>query len=554
MQSRTLSGRACALALAVGTFDATLRADGPIVDAAVATIAAGTLPNGIGVQGAALNADRTLLYIAEGTRTTTWSSERGCSGSGTIPQPGTAGFVGIFDTSARTRIADLPLSAGFPVHAELDPSTGRVYVVASSFGVYAFEGTAQAGASPALGAVPHDIGIDPTNGHGVVTNTFEGASQSHVTLIDLATLQVIRHINTGGFGPHKAAVDPSLHLAYISHADFAKVDVIDTRDGQMLRQISTGLERGGAQNAIDLSRRRLYAVGVPAGSPGSSRVVAIDLATEQPVGVATTLPSGGHGMRVDSATGLLWVVLEEQAQVAVIDPDTMTERARIPVGHCPYYLDIDPVRRLAYVTNQGDNTISVVDMTKVPDAGSSLPAPANLTYAVSGTMVSLTWGGASGAASYDLEAGSGPGLSDLAVLNTTALGFTATAGPGTYYVRVRARSATGGSSNASNEVVITIGNSSGCSAAPGPPSGLRAAVGEADTVVLTWSAATGFPASYIVEAGSRPGLSDLANSDLGSTATSFAAPGVPAGTYYVRVRARNACGAGGESNEVVVVV
>jgi hypothetical protein len=73
-------------------------------------------------------------------------------------------------------------------------------------------------------------------------------------------------------------------------------------------------------------------------------------------------------------------------------------------------------------------------------------------------------------------------------------------------------------------------------------------------VSFAWTAASGSPVSYIVEAGAQPGLSNLANSDLGNAATSLTATGVGAGVYYVRVRARNSCGLGVPSNEVVVAV
>jgi hypothetical protein len=72
--------------------------------------------------------------------------------------------------------------------------------------------------------------------------------------------------------------------------------------------------------------------------------------------------------------------------------------------------------------------------------------------------------------------------------------------------------------------------------------------------MLSWTPAGGNPLAYIVEAGSAPGLVNLANSDTGSTAPSLTAAGVGRGIYYVRIRARNACGIGPASNEITVVV
>ena len=90
---------------------------------------------------------------------------------------------------------------------------------------------------------------------------------------------------------------------------------------------------------------------------------------------------------------------------------------------------------------------------------------------------------------------------------------------------------------------------------PGAPLNLRAAV-TGSTAVLNWTppASGGAPASYLLEAGRAPGATDVAIIDTGSTATSITATAVPQGAYYVRVKARNAAGAGAPSNEVFLLV
>lgn len=89
---------------------------------------------------------------------------------------------------------------------------------------------------------------------------------------------------------------------------------------------------------------------------------------------------------------------------------------------------------------------------------------------------------------------------------------------------------------------------------PAAPAALAATV-SASTVALAWSAveSNAITLRYVLEAGSAPGLADIATFDVGvNTALSVGA--VPRGTYYVRVRAANYTGASAASNEVVVVV
>src|SRR5439155_17708190 len=92
-------------------------------------------------------------------------------------------------------------------------------------------------------------------------------------------------------------------------------------------------------------------------------------------------------------------------------------------------------------------------------------------------------------------------------------------------------------------------------AAPGPSANLTGSV-SGSTVTLNWVAPTSAdPAtSYIVEAGSSAGATNIAVFDTGSAATTLTVTGVPSGTYFVRVRAKNSAGSSAPSNEIVLTV
>jgi hypothetical protein len=178
----------------------------------------------------------------------------------------------------------------------------------------------------------------------------------------------------------------------------------------------------------------------------------------------------------------------------------------------------------------------------------------NLTTSLLPTgAVQLSWGPGSGnLVSYLVEVGTRPGAANIARVNVAApaTSFSGTGSPGTYYLRVRAEN-TCGLSLPSAEVWIVIGVSVGLPPPPGPPT----ASASGSTVSVSWTApVTSDPVTgYVLEAGSAPGLADLATLNVGAV-TSYTASNVPAGRYYLRVRATTAAGTGPPSVEVTVEV
>jgi hypothetical protein len=90
---------------------------------------------------------------------------------------------------------------------------------------------------------------------------------------------------------------------------------------------------------------------------------------------------------------------------------------------------------------------------------------------------------------------------------------------------------------------------------PERPTAITANV-SGSTVVLNWTPATtgGVVLSYVVEAGSSPGLANLAVLTVTGSVPSLTVNAVPPGAYYVRVRARNALGTSTASPETIVNV
>ncbi len=175
-------------------------------------------------------------------------------------------------------------------------------------------------------------------------------------------------------------------------------------------------------------------------------------------------------------------------------------------------------------------------------------APGPLSGVGGDAGASLAWGAAIGATSYVVFAGSLPGAEDRAVLNVgRRTNLLTAAPPGTYFVRV-AGTNNCGRGPTSNEVVLQVG-----APPPGPPQNLQVTV-TAGIATLTWEPpSTGGPVGfYRLEAGSGPGLANLAVTNTGATV--FVAPPVVPGVYHVRVRAGSASGLSAATPDVAITI
>ncbi|HUE88693.1 MAG TPA: fibronectin type III domain-containing protein [Vicinamibacterales bacterium] len=208
------------------------------------------------------------------------------------------------------------------------------------------------------------------------------------------------------------------------------------------------------------------------------------------------------------------------------------------------------------------SAVALIAIASVPLHAADPPAaPLNLQAQTTGGNVFLTWraGGDTAPDWFRVEAGSAPGLADLAIINLpwgrhrSLEGHFAASGvaPAVYYVRVRALSGSA-ASNVSNEVVIHVGKSS-CPI-PAAPRNVVASV-DSPIVTLAWdvTAADGVSASgYVIEAGSTPGAPNIAIiAIMEQTRLSVNAP---PGRYFVRLRSMGQCGSSEPSPEVEVIV
>ena len=225
---------------------------------------------------------------------------------------------------------------------------------------------------------------------------------------------------------------------------------------------------------------------------GAPRVLVAQAVPSAPVGLTATVqgtmvalawaPGPGavplaYRLEVGSATGASDLVVSTVVAAGLVANN-------VPDGR--YFVRVR-AGNTAGVSGPSNEIVVRVGCTGPPSA------PSGLVTNVNGTAVAVAWPAVSGATGYVLEAGSGPGAADLAVVPLGTPGLMATAPNGTYFIRVRALN-TCGSSSPSPDVQLEVGGDGGPGLPPPmppPPSGSNPIFGSVDPVILgTCSAAT----------------------------------------------------------------
>ena len=218
-----------------------------------------------------------------------------------------------------------------------------------------------------------------------------------------------------------------------------------------------------------------------------------------------------------------------------VTPPSLTV-ANVPDG--TYFIRVRAVNEVGVSPASNEVSVTVGQVA----CGTAPNAPQNLAQNVASGFVTFTWSpGAGGCAPthYVISAGSAAGLSDIGSANVGLQTSLSTAAPpGIYFVRVAGANAWG-TGPTSNEVMLAVGPS--CTV-PGAPQAFSA-VASGTFASFQWQPPVSGdpPTSYLLEAGTSASGAELGVLPL--SGLSFGTP-APPGSYYVRVRAQNACGAG----------
>jgi uncharacterized repeat protein (TIGR01451 family) len=306
--------------------------------------------------------------------------------------------------AAPTLIATIPLGVT-PFAEALNPVTNRYYVTSAVTNqVLVIDGNTNTLLTTipmgAFGNRPQGIGVNTATNRIYVCNFNSGT----VVVIDGATNTILTSI-PGFNGPSGLSVNSLTNRVYISEYFANRVSVLDGATNGVVTTVGVGgLPQG---STVNTANNRIYV-----GNSGTGNISIIDGATNTVIGTL-----GGYSFSADSTNNLLYltagttlyvadgntnailrsanlgggafwgpvpapsvnrVYITDYAnnQVVVVDTNTLTTVATVPVGQFPTGANFNPNTNHLFVLNQNSNSVSVIADVNPPKISKKFGASA----------------------------------------------------------------------------------------------------------------------------------------------------------------------------------
>jgi YVTN family beta-propeller protein len=259
--------------------------------------------------------------------------------------------VSVVDTASGTVVATVPVAVG-PHGMAATPDGRTVYVSGDgSSTVSVIDAIADKVARTIeVGKMPHGLALTP-DGRTLLVAV---SGEDRVALVDTANQTVVATVPVAK--PHTIAVHPDGRLAYVSSQEpgkFALV-VIDLAARATLRSIALEKPPRDLEFAADGAALYFTLGGVNAVQvldPKSDKVVA-----QITTGVSPHIAGVFRGAAVGT------VVVQGPGELLLFDPATHAPLRSIAVGKQPHWMAATADAKTVYVTNEGSNDVTVVDL------------------------------------------------------------------------------------------------------------------------------------------------------------------------------------------------
>ena len=205
----------------------------------------------------------------------------------------------------------------------------------------------------------YGVGADDRNGNVWVTNT----RQNTVAVYKQSDLSLVKQFDAGTV-PHArdVVIDTTLDRAFASATGTPNIAVFDAKALAFTKNIEIKSTVRGENFSVgslhlDPAVHKLYAV-----SLSTNEAAVIDGKTET---VEKVFPVEGAksaiGVAHDPKTDRLFVASQGSDNVAIVDVASGKTLHLVPTGAGALNVTFDPVKRLAYVSNRGAGTVTVID-------------------------------------------------------------------------------------------------------------------------------------------------------------------------------------------------
>jgi len=260
--------------------------------------------------------------------------------------------VSVIDTDAGAVVATMPVAAG--PHGMAITQDGRtVYVSGDGSSSVDVIDTATDKVVKAInvGKAPNGVALTPDDRLLVVTVYGE----DRIAFIDTSTQTVVANLAVPK--PHTVAISPNGKLAYVTVQEPGRfgLTLIDVAKRSVVRTLP--LDKTPRDGEFGYDGKLFYFT-----QAGVSSVQVLDPAASDrivaqiPTGVSPHFVSYPRG----SAFGI--VVVQGPSELLLFDPATNKPARSIAVGKQPHWATASGDGKTAYVTNEGSNDVTVVDV------------------------------------------------------------------------------------------------------------------------------------------------------------------------------------------------
>ncbi len=258
--------------------------------------------------------------------------------------------VAVIDTASNSVLAQIPVPAG-PHGMVITPDGRWVYVSSDGDSKVSIIDTRTDTVAAAIevGTSPHGLAITP-DGRLVLAAVF---GTNSVAFIDTASRTVVGRLPVGN--PHNIALSPDGRTAYTAAQMKGALGLAILDIAGRSQTGFVPLDKTPRALSVSLDGKWLYFT-----LAGSDAVQVLDtsrnaIVNQIAVGASPHLP-------LATPDGKVLVVSQGPGELYILDPAAGTVSAHLAVGTLPHWIALTPDGRRAWVTNEGSNDVSLVDL------------------------------------------------------------------------------------------------------------------------------------------------------------------------------------------------